>query len=344
MLDPEIQSILAVIPEVKMGKALLTVNCQPTNVVQSPITTDSSASFTDVEPQFFQKPRPLSNGVDQYETILEKVTNAIQSKNYSQVRQYFTESGYGTFTRLINYGSAKIIGSPHFTFNRVGHDICGRGLQMSFTFRNSARKSFTEDIVFTINSESNLISNIAFGLGKTTEDDILGNKAYPEDARWLLIQFMENYQTAFALKRLDYIKTIFDDDAIIIVGKEVKRVTSHQQDGIHWSDDKIIQYNRYSKDAYLKRLEQSFSSKEFINLRFNSTNVKRANVGGEIYGIQLEQDYYSSNYGDHGFLFLELNMNNPNQPLILVRTWQPNPDPNFGVYDISDFPIQHFDD
>jgi hypothetical protein len=215
---------------------------------------------------------------------------------------------------------------------------------MSFTFRNSARKSFTEDIVFTINSESNLISNIAFGLGKTTEDDILGNKAYPEDARWLLIQFMENYQTAFALKRLDYIKTIFDDDAIIIVGKEVKRVTSHQQDGIHWSDDKIIQYNRYSKDAYLKRLEQSFSSKEFINLRFNSTNVKRANVGGEIYGIQLEQDYYSSNYGDHGFLFLELNMNNPNQPLILVRTWQPNPDPNFGVYDISDFPIQHFDD
>ena len=57
-------------------------------------------------------------------------------------------------------------------------------------------------------------------------------------------------------------------------------------------------------------------------------NISKSNDGREIYGIQIEQDYYSTNYGDHGYLFLLLDMQKIKEPLIKVRAWQPDLDPN----------------
>ena len=53
--------------------------------------------------------------------------------------------------------------------------------------------------------------------------------------------------------------------------------------------------------------------------------------GGELYCIQIKQDYYSSNYGDSGYLFLMVDLNRPDAPIIKVRTWQTQPDPDFGL-------------
>ena len=346
MLDPEIESVMTVSPEVNIAKAFI---CAQSNAGNNRITTDNpnpitqeTSSFTDIEPEFFSKPKPLDD-VDRLTLDMEKIVTAIKTKNFEAAKNLFTPEGYAVFNRLIRYGQAKIVGEPRFEFTSSRDDIFCRGLQMSFSFRNSVRKNFVEDIVFTFD-KNNLISNVSFGLGKTTLDDILGQSAYPEEVRMQLVRFLENYQTAFALKRLDYISTIFDEDAIIIVGTEVKRPPRQQTDGQYiFSDNKYIKYNRYDKASYLEKLKKSFASKEYINLRFNSTKVRKAFNGGELYGIQIEQDYYSSNYGDHGYLFLEINLNNPDKPLILVRTWQPQPDPQFGVYNESLFPVHSFD-
>lgn len=48
-------------------------------------------------------------------------------------------------------------------------------------------------------------------------------------------------------------------------------------------------------------------------------------------------DYYSSTYGDKGYLFLMVDINDPENPIIKVRTWQPERDPNFGLYGPGDF-------
>ena len=63
----------------------------------------------------------------------------------------------------------------------------------------------------------------------------------------------------------------------------------------------------------------------------------KAGAGGELYGIQIKQDYYSTNYGDQGYLFLMVDLNDPDKPIIKVRTWQPEKDPDFGLYDIGMF-------
>ena len=62
-----------------------------------------------------------------------------------------------------------------------------------------------------------------------------------------------------------------------------------------------------------------------------------AGVEGEVYGIQIQQDWNSSTYGDRGYLFLVLDMNDADTTRIHVRTWQPHPDPVDGLFDLSKF-------
>ena len=65
--------------------------------------------------------------------------------------------------------------------------------------------------------------------------------------------------------------------------------------------------------------------------------MRKMNGGGELYAIQIAQDYYSSSYGDKGYLFLMVDINDPENPIIKVCTWQPDKDPNFGLYGPGDF-------
>ncbi|MDE5750776.1 MAG: hypothetical protein K2H87_08435, partial [Duncaniella sp.] len=273
----------------------------------------------------------------------QAVTNAIRNRAPVTVKTHFNTDAYSAFQRLVRFGNAKIVGKPAFTYMDNDDETSVRGLTLAFSFHNGVRKNFVEDIVFNFGKDG-LINNVAFGLGKTTEDDILAQSAYPEKMRKILVEFIQNYQTAFALKRLDYISSIFDDDALIIVGNVVRKAGANiSGDNYYLRSHPVIKYNRYSKDAYINRLKAIFGSQEYVNLRFNNSQVRKAANGGEIYGIQLEQDYYSSTYSDHGYLFLEINLNNPDEPLIMVRTWQPEPDKDFGIYDIDNFPIQKFE-
>ncbi|HML83706.1 MAG TPA: hypothetical protein PKE52_00965 [Bacteroidales bacterium] len=61
------------------------------------------------------------------------------------------------------------------------------------------------------------------------------------------------------------------------------------------------------------------------------------NGAGDIYGIQIKQNYYSSNYGDVGYLYLQVEFPNPDTPVIYVRTWKPEKNPDGSIDGISDF-------
>jgi hypothetical protein len=207
---------------------------------------------------------------------------------------------------------------------------------MSFSFSRGVKKSFVEDIVFTFDA-SGQIESLAFGLDDIAAKDILTKQAWPETARMAIMEFLENYKTAFALERLDYIRTIFDDNAVIIVGKVATVAPNPMAENQLSYNNKVITRTRYTKEQYLRNLERCFASNEFVNIHFANNDVIKAGKGGEIYGIQIKQDYYSTNYGDTGYLFLLVDINEPKTPMIKVRTWQPEPDPVDGLYDMSHF-------
>lgn len=334
-IDKEVEEVLRVVASRALKKSYLQVDAHPQ---QEARVFQIRQTFSQTEPAAKAAPTAVSNSTS-YARAFDDVLQAIRSKNIQQASRHFTTQGLDIFQRLTHsYGTARIVGTPQPTFYPMADgSVVARGVQMSFTFRTGVRKSFVEDMVFTFNP-SGRIDNVAFGLGKIAEDDILNKGGWSETARKVLMEFLENYKTAYALKRLDYIETIFDDDAVIIVANVAKRSTAPASErGATFANDRIIRYNRYSKDQYLKNLARCFGSNEYINIRFENNDVAHLTKGGEVYAIQISQDYYSSSYGDKGYLMLIVDVNDPKHPLIKVRTWQPEKDPNFGLYGPGDF-------
>ena len=334
-IDKEVEAVLHVVSSRAMRKAYTTIDAA--DIASNTFTTSDSFSQTDAS--ILKAPTTANISVtnaNSYAKAMDAVIAAITNKQATGLEQHFTAEGLDIFKRLLfKYGTTRIIGTPQITYyDGEDGEVTARGLKTSFSFKSGIRKSFVEDLVFTFDKTRH-ISSVAFGLGKTAEDDILNKGVWSESARKVLMSFLESYKTAYALKRLDYINTIFDDDAVIIVANVAKRAV--MTDSRRFQNDKIIKYNRYSKDQYLKNLRNCFAANEFINIRFANNDVIKLGKGGETYGIQIAQDYYSSSYGDKGYLFLEVDINNPKQPIIKVRTWQPEKDPNFGLYGPGDF-------
>lgn len=269
---------------------------------------------------------------DTERNIMQTVIKAIQTKQFASVKANFTTEGFDIFTKLLDYGHAKILKSDNLKFISYNDMLICRSLTMSFSFQNN-NKVFVEDVVFYFDKESK-ISNISFGLSQKSIEDII-SKPWSENTLMLLINFMENYKTAYALKRLDFIEKIFSDDALIITGSVLKAQPNSAE--FKYANNPIVKYNKMSKSAYLKNLEHCFKSNEFINIRFADNTVKQAGKKNEYFGIQIKQDYYSTNYGDSGYLFLLIDMTDTISPQIQVRTWQPEKNADGSVYGLEDF-------
>lgn len=337
-IDKDVESVMQILPSSVMRHAYINLNTKKEKAKnESENSLDNS--FSKISPAIYKRPAKIEDTLGCSDKI-KQVISAITCKDYDSVKSLFTQEGYEVYTQLLKYGKAKIVGNPLCELYQSNENIIARGLQMSFSFNSGVRQSFVEDVVFYFNNDG-LIDNITFGLGDVAVNDILCKGLWNEQARFALMSFLENYKTAYALKRLDYISTIFDDDAVIITGRLVKvpaHRTGPEKQTMNFQNE-IIKYNRYTKDSYLRQLETSFNSKEYINLRFADNDVRKLGKGGEVYAIQISQEYFSSNYGDKGYLFLMVDINNPNAPIIKVRTWQPEKDPDFGVYGPEDFKL-----
>ena len=328
-INQEIQSVLSVVK----GQA---IRASRTNVQtgKSKPETDKVVSIAKV-----QKTESLIPAANEgsCKTVLEKVVNAIKKRNYDSVKECFTEDGWDMFTRLVRYGNARLLNANDCEFSQMRDNVIARSIQMSFSFKRGLRKEFVEDVVFTFDKDQK-IDCIAFGLDRKAKEDIMKRGTWTPLARQTLMQFLENYKTAYALKRLDYLKTIFDDDAVIIVGHVAEKMVAVNRGdmGQTMHNQKVIKRVQYSKDQYMKNLEACFRSNEFVNIRFANNDVRRAKDSEE-YGIQIKQDYYSTNYGDQGYLYLQVDLEDPDQPIIKVRAWQPEPDPEIGLFGIGNW-------
>ena len=295
-IDNEIENVFNIVKGQAFRKSYITVSGAAVNATQP----EQNAAVPAIETS---ETNSIASAIDEtpYRLIMDNVLNAIASKNYNAAEQYFTPNGADMFRKLINYGKARILDSANLQFSEIdGKTVC-RNAAMSFSFRNGMRKSFVEDVVFTFNSDKK-IDYIAFGLGDRAQNDILNKGEWSLTARNAIMNFLENYKTAYALKRLDYIEQVFDDNAVIISGCVIRRPKGRElENSEQFISNQYVRYTRVNKDEYIDRLRRSFAGKEFINIRFSNNDVRKMSKGGELYCIQIKQDYYSSNYGDSGY-------------------------------------------
>lgn len=252
-----------------------------------------------------------------YQSIVVEVCEAIRTHNddYDLLSKYFTPEGYRQYERLIKYGNARIISTAGCRYVALGEEVQCRSVPMQFSF--SKGKTQLENVIFVFD-QTKKIDGIQFALEERAARNIMGNTDIDETARLALINFMENYKTAFSLQRWDYIESIFSDDAVIITGRKLTK-SEQANDNLQLQLNGYV-YSKMSKGEYINRLKRT--KKEWINIKFGNTNVEQSQQSS-MYGICLLQDYYSSNYGDHGYLFLLIDATDEKQPLIKVRTWQP---------------------
>jgi uncharacterized protein YbcI len=324
--DKELEQVMSATIPVPFRKAHFEV----TTVVEtsamesiSPVAVTSMNSVKDL----------VVDDVSQYKPIVKLVSDAILNQQPETVKQYFTVEGYAMLTQLSSYGKAVPMPISDLKALSANGKTIVRPLKMGFSFSNN--KKFVEDLVFAFN-EQNKIESLAFGLNQTALDDILNNDAWPPEERLTIITFLEHYKTAYALKRIDYIESIFSDKALIIVGSVLKMNPTAENK----FQSQIITYNKLSKADYIKHLQASFRSKEYINIEFEDNEVRRGiSKGGKgnLYGIQIKQNYFSSNYGDSGYLYLQVEFPDPDTPVIYVRTWQPEKQPDGSIYGMENF-------
>lgn len=273
-----------------------------------------------------------------YRKMVEEVVAAIKSGNYHTADHCFTEEGLIMYNCLLSYGTPHIFGQPNYKIYDKGDVVVARNVAMSFSFKKGVKKTLVEDVVFTFDKSSRKIDCLAFALDKKAADDILSQGYWPESVRMNILEFMENYKTAYCFKRTDYLDSIFDDDAYIIVGHVVNRMKRNgNEDFNEFANHHLVTYTHYSKKEYIEHLHQCFNSNECVNIHFSNNEVTKGK--DELYGIQIKQDYYSTNYGDTGYLFLLVDLKNPDKPIIKVRTWQEELGPKKKPISIRDFKL-----
>ena len=274
---------------------------------------------------------------DYYQTVVKQVVTGIRNKKYDELNKYFTPEGYGMLDTLIMMGNVRVLPLPD-TLRVVSlHDeTMVRSVPMRFSYQNNQRQ-FVENVVFLFDKEGK-INAITFSLGDKAIADIVGQSERwgTTEEKYQLIRFMENYKTAYCMKRVDYIESIFANNALIIVGRVLKEAEPIDNLYLDLGTDNV-QYVRYNKESYINHLRANFARNEFVNIHFEDNQVLRKSGEDKVYGIQIAQHYYSSTYADFGYLFLMIDLNDTLNPKIYVRTWQPQKNPDGSIFGLADF-------
>jgi len=183
------------------------------------------------------------------------------------------------------------------------------------------------------------INSLCFALSSSIYKDVMSADREVTDLRKrsMILDFVEQFRTAYNRKDISFLRDIYSDDALIITGKVISRMKG---DGnIQLKPE--IQYTSQTKNQYLSNLERVFNNNARINVVFEELKVNKHRTQDNIYGVKLVQHWNSGSYSDKGYLFLLWDFKDENRPVIHVRTWQPyDQTPKEQVFELGDFNVE----
>lgn len=136
--------------------------------------------------------------------------------------------------------------------------------------------------------------------------------------RQLILDYVEQFRTAYNQKNVKFLDQVFSEDALIITGRVIMQ---KQAEGF---TTQKIDYYKQNKQQYITNLKRVFAKNSYIKVTFDDIEVMRHPTNPDFYGVTLHQGYTSSNYHDDGYLFLLWDFKDESHPQVHVRTWQPD--------------------
>ena len=189
--------------------------------------------------------------------------------------------------------------------------------------------------------ENARIEDVYFGIESQKYKTLLkqGTSLTDFKRRQIILDFLDNFRTAYNRKDLDMLDKTFSDNALIIVGKVIteKKNGPDMMNSLGSQRVELIQYN---KQQYISNLKNIFLKNSFIDVSFDEIEIVKHGTRDEIYGVNLRQSWRSSSYKDEGYLFLMIDFEDETHPIVHVRAWQPTKDtPSESVIELGDFDI-----
>jgi len=334
--DAEMRSVLAVVPRSSFANVF---------TIKGKVSKPTQQQTSELKVKEAPTNDSLIANAAKYAERINAIIEALRLQQWDRAYSFLSARGLkvNNFVRLVSQRNGRILGTPTLTlYQGANGTVLVRGVQMAFSVTERGKKTtLVDDVVFTFDKDLK-ISNLTFGIGTVAQNDLLcKNVSWGEETRQMVMDFLENYKTAYCLKDYDYIEGVFDDNATIIVGNVVKRTTRPGIPENQMSDlgKEIIKYKRYTKSEYLANLKRTFDRNQFVNIKFtnNDVNMLENELPRQVFEIQIAQEYTSSTYADQGYLFLLVDMTNHEAPVIKIRAWQPKPDPEFGLFTSGHF-------
>jgi hypothetical protein len=198
-----------------------------------------------------------------------------------------------------------------------------RNIRLFMKEADSLDKNQEGVLVFT---KAGIIDNLYLAIETKQWKNVMkqGNSVTDLRRREIILDFVENFRTAYNRKDIEMLKNVFSEDALIITGKVVKVLnTDADYMSQNIPQEKII-YNRQTKSEYLAAMRRIFAANSYINIKFEELEVVQHGKYPDYYGVTIKQFWNTTRYSDVGYVFLLIDLSDEANMLIHVRTWQPN--------------------
>lgn len=151
-----------------------------------------------------------------------------------------------------------------------------------------------------------------------------------------LLKWVEDFRCYYNERNINALEKVYSEDALIITGSVVNQRVNAGDGAVRY--EQKVNYKVQDKKTYLNKLRIQFKTKKYINVEFDHISVVKHGAKPNIYGVTLHQTWKSTGYEDDGWLFLLWDFNDPENPQIHVRTWQPEQVvAKDGVFTLDDF-------
>jgi hypothetical protein len=195
-----------------------------------------------------------------------------------------------------------------------------RGIPLTMDIEIEAEKH--QELTINYN-EKGQIDEIFLSKAEFLIDQIMNNTSMIDfNSKMILVDFVYKFLTAYKTKDIDFLDTVFSENALIIsLVDNTINVKPNVEKTILIGKDQ--NYQIQTKNQYIKNLRRVFSNNEYISLAIDSLNIERHTKDNDIYGVSFKQFYKASNYQDTGYIFLLIDFANKNEPVIWIRGFQP---------------------
>jgi hypothetical protein len=202
-------------------------------------------------------------------------------------------------------------------------------------------KSDTLDVVLNYLPANGKINDLYIGLSAHQYKRVMEDSVTDQTRRQIILNFIENLRNYYIKKDTVNIRKLYSDKALIIIGKVLEPVNTPLDQVQNNFTKSQAKYIVLTKEEYMKRLRQVFSSTKYLLLGFDNIDVIKHRKYPNFYGVLLQQTWKSSTYSDKGWLFLLVQFKETEEPLIWVRTWQDVKDtPPDSVFGLHNFVIR----